>query len=257
MTPFVVISFIVVGWIMLSMWRRQIASRREAYIRSFVLPTGLFEQLRKTYPQLSLKECQLVANGLRQFFLAHLKSGRKFVAMPSQVTDELWHELILFTKNYDAFCRKAFGHFLHHTPAVELTDTRQSNAGLRRCWWYVCKEDNINPRKPTRLPLLFALDTKLKIPNGFKYVADCRPIREHAAATAPAVHCGSDFANAAYDGGTSGFGDSSSDSSSSSGSSDSTAGESFSGGGGDSGGGGASGSSCGGGGCGGGGGGDS
>lgn len=262
MTPFFVISFVVLGGIMLSMWRRQVASRREAYIRSFVLPNGLFEQLRKTYPQLSLKECQLVANGLRQFFLAHLKSGRKFVSMPSQVTDELWHEFILFTKNYDAFCRKAFGHFLHHSPAVVLTGTKQSNAGLRRCWWYVCKEDNINPRKPTRLPLLFALDSKLKIPNGFRYVADCGPIRKHAP-TATVVHCGSDFANAAYDGGTSGFGDSSSDSSisssssSGSGSSDSTGSDSFGGGGGDSGGGGASGSSCGGGGCGGGGGGDS
>jgi len=40
--------------------------------------------------------------GLRQFFLAHLKSGRRYVSMPSQVADGLWHEFILFTKNYDA-----------------------------------------------------------------------------------------------------------------------------------------------------------
>ena len=98
MTPYFAIAFVVLGWIMLSMWRGQITLRREAYIRTFVLPNGLFEQLRKTYPQLSLKECQLVANGLRQFFLAHLRSGRRFVSMPSQVTDELWHEFILFTK---------------------------------------------------------------------------------------------------------------------------------------------------------------
>ena len=254
MTPFFVIALVVLGWVMLSMWRRQIASRREAYIRTFVLPTGLFDQLRKTYPQLSLKECQLVANGLRQFFLAHLKSGRKFVSMPSQVTDELWHEFILFTKNYDAFCRKAFGKFLHHTPAVVLTDAQQSNVGLRRCWWHVCKDDNINPRKPSRLPLLFALDTKLKIPNGFKYAADCCPDRKGATHGA-VVHCGSDFANSAFDGGTSGFGGSASDSSGSSASSDnsSSSSDGFAGSGGDSGGGGASGSSCGGGGCGGGG----
>ena len=255
MTPYFAIAFVVLGWIMLSMWRRQITLRREAYIRTFVLPNGLFEQLRKTYPQLSLKECQLVANGLRQFFLAHLRSDRKFVSMPSQVTDELWHEFILFTKNYDAFCRKAFGQFLHHTPAVELSGTQQSNAGLRRCWWYVCKEDNINPRKPSRLPLLFALDTKLKIANGFKYAADCGPLRKGAAHGA-VIHCGSDFASASFDGGTSGFGDSSSSIPGSTGSSDSSGSgsESFGGGGGDSGGGGANGSSCGGGGCGGGGG---
>jgi uncharacterized membrane protein YgcG len=52
----------------------------------------------------------------RQFFLAHLKSGRQF---------------------------------------------------------HACHEENINPRKPSRLPLLFALDGKLDIPNGFTYVPDC------------------------------------------------------------------------------------
>lgn len=246
MTPFFAIASVVLAWVAVSMWRRQVALRREAYIRTYVLPNGLFERLRKTYPHLGLKDCQLVANGLRQFFLAHLKSRREFVSMPSQVVDELWHEFILFTKNYDAFCRQAFGKFLHHTPAVELTDTTQSNAGLRRCWWYVCKEDNINPGKPSRLPLLFALDTKLKIPGGFKYVANCGPLRKVTAQGA-VIHCGTDFMSSSFDGGTSGFGDSSSSSSSS----DSSGGSG--GGGGDSGGGGASGSSCGGGGCGGGG----
>lgn len=69
-----------------------IASRRRGYIRSFEFPLGLFDKLRKHHPQLDLKQCQLVAQGLRQFFLAHLKSGRRFVAMPSQAADDLWHE---------------------------------------------------------------------------------------------------------------------------------------------------------------------
>ena len=257
LAPFFAVASVVLALIAAAMWRRQLALRRETYIRTYVLPIGLFERLRKTYPHLSLKDCQLVANGLRQFFLAHLKSRREFVSMPSQVVDELWHEFILFTKNYDAFCRQAFGKFLHHTPAVELSDTSQSNAGLRRCWWYVCKDDNINPANPSRLPLLFALDSKLKIPNGFTYVANCGPLRKVAAAGV-VVHCGTDFMSPAFAGGTSGFGDSSSSSSSSSdsggggssGSSSSSSG--VGGGGGDSGGGGASGSSCGGGGCGGG-----
>ena len=252
LTPFFAIASVVLALIAVSMWRRQLALRREAYIRTYVLPTGLFERLRKTYPHLSLKDCQLVANALRQFFLAHLKSRREFVSMPSQVVDELWHEFILFTKNYDVFCRQAFGKFLHHTPAVELTDTSQSNAGLRRCWWYACKEDNINPAKPSRLPLLFALDTKLKIPGGFKYAADCGPLRKVAPAGA-IIHCGTDFMSASFDGGTSGFGDSSSSSPDSGGGSSGGGDSSSGGGGGDSGGGGASGSSCGGGGCGGGG----
>ena len=106
--------------IALVVWLRNQRLRREDFIRHAELPRGLFEKLMKRHPQLSLKDCQLVAHGLRQFFLAHLKSGRKFVSMPSQVVDDLWHEFILYTKNYELFCRRAFGRFMHHTPAVVL-----------------------------------------------------------------------------------------------------------------------------------------
>lgn len=36
-----------------------------------------------------------------------------------------------------------------------------------------CQEENISPEQPTRLALLFALDSKLNIKNGFVYMADC------------------------------------------------------------------------------------
>ena len=78
-------------------------------------------------------------------------SGKRHVSMPSQVADDLWHEFILYTRDYDAFCRRAFGGFLHHTPAVVLTEHRKSNEGLRRVWWYCCKYENIDPVRPTRL----------------------------------------------------------------------------------------------------------
>jgi hypothetical protein len=190
-------------------WSRHVVLRREAYIRAVELPMGLFDRLQKQHPTLSAKDCQLVAHGLRQFFLAHLKSGRAYVSMPSQVADDLWHEFILHTRTYDAFCRKAFGRFLHHTPAAALRGNRQSNAGLRRCWWYVCKEENINPRKATRLPLLFALDAKLHITGGFYYLADCVLARqkEDGASGSSSIYCGGDFADASMDGSLDGFGD--------------------------------------------------
>ncbi len=155
------------------LWRRLSRARREAYIRDYILPHGLFDKLRAKHPQLSIKDCQLVAQGLRQFFLAHLKSGRQFVSMPSQVVDDLWHEFILYTKNYQQFCGRAFGRFLHHTPAEVLSSGQRGTAGIRRTWFHACHEENINPRRPSRLPLLFALDGKLHIANGFTYVPDC------------------------------------------------------------------------------------
>lgn len=199
-----------VAWIFYLMQRRHAALRREAFIRRSELPKGLFERLRKHHPNLSQKDCQLVAHALRQFFLAYLKSGRKYVSMPSQAVDDLWHEFILYTKNYERFCRQAFGGFLHHTPAVVLSGNHRSNAGLRRCWWFACKEEHINPRDPSRLPLLFALDAKLGIAGGFRYQARCdEALRERTSST----HCGGDFADSSVDGSTDGLGDSGSDAS--------------------------------------------
>jgi hypothetical protein len=211
MTAFLAASSVALAALLIELWRRQIRLRREAYIRTSALPQGLFDQLRKRHPDLTLKDCQLVAHGLRQFFLAHLNSGRKYVSMPSQIADDLWHELILYTKNYQAFCQKAFGRFLHHMPAIALGSNRLSNAGLRRCWWYACREENINPRAPTRLPLLFALDAKLNVPGGFRYAPDCDFLRRQAGANQGTIYCGGDFSSSSFDGSTDGFGDSGSD----------------------------------------------
>jgi hypothetical protein len=215
MSEFTLFACFVLALVALFLWLSLQAQRRDAYIRGFTLPPGLFEKLRKRHPHLTLKDCQLVAHGLRQYFLTHLKSGRRHVSMPSQVVDDLWHEFILYTKNYDAFCRKAFGRFFHHTPAIVLGSDRQGNAGLRRCWWHACRDENINPRAPTRLPLLFALDAKLQIPDGFHYLADCAGVRRMGADGKPAekdarqgaTYCGGDFSSSDFDGGTDGLGD--------------------------------------------------
>lgn len=236
--------------LILVLWRRQntlTALRREAHIRNFTLPPRLFEPLRTQHPHLRLKDCQLVAQGLRQFFLAYLKGGQHYVSMPSQVVDDLWHEFILHTRDYQQFCDKAFGQFLHHTPAAVLGQNaaRKSDNGLRRVWRLACLEENINPANPSRLPLLFALDAKLKIARGFHYVADCQSLRrltENASTTA-VVHCGSELHSSSFDNDSSSSG-SDSDGSRFGGDGDSGGSD---GGGGDS-------SGCGGGGCGGGGG---
>lgn len=187
-------------------------SLRAEFIRSYSFPIGLFEKVRKKHPHLTLKDCQLVSRALRQFFLTHLKSGCKFVSMPSQVTDDLWHEFILYTKHYDAFCKQAFGRFMHHSPAVVLGSIKESNAGLRRCWWYACQEENIDPKKPLRLPLLFAIDNKLDIKGGFRYATDCRGVSsaqyKNADSGNAVMYCGGDFSSPSIDGSTDGFGDS-------------------------------------------------
>ncbi|WP_202945107.1 glycine-rich domain-containing protein [Methylomonas methanica] len=194
-------------------WRYLRMEKRANFIRRYQFPPGLDEKLIRRYPLLSANDSDLITRALRQFFLAYLQGGCRFVSMPSKLADDYWHEFILYTRHYEMFCRKAFGRFFHHTPAVVLGKNRQNNKGLRRIWWFCCREEGIDPKKPSRLPLLFALDSRFNIPDGFVYTADCRHFRKMGSESAT-VYCGGDFSSTGFDGSTDGFfdGDSSSDS---------------------------------------------
>ncbi|RYF75887.1 MAG: hypothetical protein EOO29_23335, partial [Comamonadaceae bacterium] len=170
------------------------SSLRRRFVREASLPSFLIGKLRAAYPQLSARDAELVLHGLRQFFMAHLRSGRRFVAMPSKVVDEAWHQYILHTQGYQRWCDGAFGRLLHHTPAEVLGRDARRNDGLRRSWFWACKEESIDPRKPSRLPLLFALDAKFTVAGGFVYQADCGSI---ARAEQSGAHCGTHFGDSA------------------------------------------------------------
>jgi hypothetical protein len=143
--------------------------KRESYIRQFVFPASILQSLKKIYPQLEERDLYLVARALRQYFLVHSRSGNRTAGMPSRVVDALWHEFILDTKTYHNFCSKAFGKYFHHIPAGKVSSTNSRSEALRRTWHLACLEENIDPKKATRLPLLFAIDSKMKIPDGHVY----------------------------------------------------------------------------------------
>nr|WP_315495321.1 hypothetical protein [uncultured Rhodoferax sp.] len=182
-------------------------SLRRQFVREAPLPRFLGAKLMAQYPQLSVRDTELVLHGLRQFFMAHLRSNRQFVAMPSKVVDAAWHEFILHTRGYEQWCHAAFGSLLHHSPAEVLGRDPKRNSGLRRAWFWACKEESIDPSSPTRLPLLFALDKKFAIAGGFTYVPNCRDINNKAG---PDAYCGTSFGDGGG-GGCGGGGDGSAD----------------------------------------------
>ena len=195
----------------LAVWEQ---SLRRQFVRDAALPRFLVDKLIAAHPQLKRGDADLVLRGLRQFFMAHLRSGRKFVGMPSKVVDAAWHEFILHTQAYQAWCHSAFGSLLHHTPAEVMGGSNvKRNDGLRRTWYWTCKEESIDPRAPTRLPLLFALDKKFNIAGGYRYEANCNSIDRASGSNA---YCGSDFSSGSSgsSGDSGGFGGSDSTSSS-------------------------------------------
>lgn len=185
-------------------WQRR--ARRLRHIRQAPLPPGVYEALRAHRPDIAPAQFPLISRALRDFYAAYLLGGRRPLSMPSQAADALWHECILHTRHYERFCRKAFGRFLHHTPAVVLSTHYDRNVGLRRAWWQACKLEGIDPRRPARLPLLFALDATLGLRDGYRYALDCRGLREQGD-SGGGTQCASDMGDTSFDGTTDGFGD--------------------------------------------------
>ncbi|WP_411882409.1 glycine-rich domain-containing protein [Polaromonas sp. YR568] len=188
-------------------------SERRRLVREAPLPYFLKQKLVTTYPHLTLRDAELVERGLRQFFTACQRSNKRFVAMPSQVVDSMWHEFILHTSAYREWCDLVIGRFIDHVPAEVLGRKASTNDGLRRAWFWSCRDESINPKQPSRLPLLFALDAKFAIPGGFVYLADCRGVRRDGEQAQAQAYCGESFSDGSYSGDADGFGGSESSSS--------------------------------------------
>lgn len=141
-------------------------TKHEHFIRTYVFPRRLFDELRTQYPGLDEDAQILITRALRMFFLAHLSAGEQVIGMPSKAADALWHEFILDTKAYTQFCQAAFGGYFHHIPATSMQKGISTHVALQRTWRLACLEENINPEVATRLPLLFTLDAKTAFPYG-------------------------------------------------------------------------------------------
>lgn len=50
----------------------------------------------------------------KRFLWAVASSGHPIT--PPPIIDEMWHNFLLFTRNYRSFCHQFFGRMIHHTP---------------------------------------------------------------------------------------------------------------------------------------------
>ena len=168
---FIIASIVI--FIVYTLYTKTDAKKRESYLESYKFPQRLSETLLRTYPHLSSSDVELVIRGLREYFYVCNIAGKRMVAMPSQAVDVVWHEFILFTREYDSFCQKGLGRFLHHTPAEAMKSKNVAQEGIKTAWRISCHRENINVKSPSKLPLLFALDAMLAIEDGFFYSLNC------------------------------------------------------------------------------------
>ncbi|HQQ62017.1 MAG TPA: hypothetical protein PLF22_00430 [Pseudomonadales bacterium] len=159
----------VVAAILLWIAVRMHANGRRHYVERFVFPSTVKRKLAEAYPHLDAHQLSVILKGLREYFLVTQLARKKMVAMPSRAVDIAWHEFILCTHAYAVFCQKAFGYFLHHTPAEAMPAPHVARNSLKLAWKLACQRAGINPLSPDKIPLLFAVDSQLQIPNGFFY----------------------------------------------------------------------------------------
>ncbi len=55
-------------------------------------------------------------------YVALGKLTGKPLGMTSKKVDEVWHQFILFTKEYFSFCNEYLGYYLHHNPRTKTRD---------------------------------------------------------------------------------------------------------------------------------------
>ena len=176
--------------IVLALIQHRTRRAHEAFIDDYEFPPGVRQKVHKHYPHLTEAQLDLVFDALREYFHLCRKAGKRLLSMPSQVVDAAWHEFILFTRHYQTFCQGALGRFLHHTPAEAMATPTMASEGIKRTWRLACLRDNIDPRAATSVPLLFAIDGRLDIPNGFNYVLNCTLLHDKGAR-----YCASDISS--------------------------------------------------------------
>jgi len=205
---FSVVLLAVSTFVAQRVWRHHVLQRRLEVIRTHPFPQSVRLKFRDARPHLDSAQEQQVFEGLRDYFTLCAQARGRFVSMPSQVADDAWHAFILHTRYYQGFCSKAFGRFLHHTPAEAMSTQTLATEGIRRAWRLACALEKINPRQPERLPRLFALDRALNIENGFRYDTRCTPGSGNYCAShiGCSAGCGAGSESGSADGGCGGGG---------------------------------------------------
>ena len=139
--------------------RRLRHRRRRAFVESYEFPAALSSKLREHFE--TEYEIQVALEGLREWYLACLSAPGESLGMPSRVVDIAWHEMILMTRAYHAFCERAFGYYLHHSPESVMDEPLQH--GLARTL-AVLEGQSVGA---AGVPLLFAIDGRLRPDEGF------------------------------------------------------------------------------------------
>lgn len=169
-----IILFIIMMLVINYFWKNEQKKKQLLFIRNYKFSPILLKRVKEKHDYLSDDDMIQVISALRDYFHISNQADGKMVAMPSEIVDVAWHEFLLFTRDYQFFCQKGIGRFLHHTPTEAMKSKTSAKIGIKRAWRLACLKEGIDPKYPKKLPLIFAIDIVLKIKGGFYYQLNCQ-----------------------------------------------------------------------------------
>lgn len=160
-------------WTMLNTWYAQRIMQRSRHGKALKdLPPSLYDywksSARNEYHGIPTDAVFFAraVTGLLDFFECAAK-GDEPCALPSKAADSVWHAwLRLSPLKLEVFCRKHFGRVVPHVEGAAMGGNLDD--ALAVCLVRARKAEGIAVEGP-RLPALFLLDKKAKMPFGFGY----------------------------------------------------------------------------------------
>lgn len=168
---FLFLILVIVVILLVRTWLKLRRLEREQAIRSYSFPREVVDAAFKGQADITPEGSDLAGRALRQFFLIQARAGEDSVVLPSKAAETLWQAFAADSKAYKAFCDQAFGQHLNPVPEAQMR-TVSDDRVLWRTWQLACEEENIDPARASRLPLLYAIDDRIGQPGAVSYRTD-------------------------------------------------------------------------------------
>lgn len=119
-------------------YKQTILQLEKSYNKHFA--NKLKTRMQQEHPYMKPAEYRWKLIELKRYFI--MASLLKQVPMFSDEVDDLWHEMLMFTKSYADFCAEFMGSTVHHEPAI----TRRETPGARAWFdWVYCQLFEFTP----------------------------------------------------------------------------------------------------------------
>lgn len=131
------------------MFRR---NKTKADVMEYDFPSNVITRFEQDNPEFSASDVEMIKVAFLEYIAVIIDSPGVEMEMPSKALDKFWHNFILFTKDYHAFCDQYVGSYIHHSPHVYTDDSpydRETAARKREMFTQRYRESMISRGRMT------------------------------------------------------------------------------------------------------------